>query len=82
MVITHGPDRYSTPSHRRQQSGVEEDVALGDVHAADQLPQVGPVVQGDVGSRKQHVALQHAVQVDRKQLHALGEDQLGTRGKR
>lgn len=52
-------------SHQWQQAGVEEDVALCDVHAADQLPQVGPVVQRDIGSRKQHVALQHTVQIDR-----------------
>lgn len=32
-------------SHQWQQAGVEEDVALCNVHAADQLSQVGPVVQ-------------------------------------
>lgn len=62
---------------QRQQAGVEEHVRLGHVHAADELPQVGPVVQRDVGSRQQHVALQHTVQVDGQQLHALWEDQLG-----
>lgn len=65
-------------SHQRQQPRVEEHVALGDVHAADQLPQVGPVIHRDVASRKQHVALQHAVQIDGKQLHTLRKDQLGT----
>lgn len=32
-------------SNQRQQSGVEEDVRLCDVHAADELPEVSPVVQ-------------------------------------
>lgn len=64
-------------AHQWQQAGVEEDVGLCDVHAADELPQVGPVIQRDVGCRQQHVALQHAVQIDRQQLHALWQDQLG-----
>lgn len=32
-------------SHQWQQARVEEDVSLCDIHAADQLPQVSPVVQ-------------------------------------
>ena len=73
--------RACVSSHQGQQAGVEEDVALGDVHAAEQLPEVGAVVQRHVGRGQQHVAFQHAVQVHRQQLHALGQDQLQGRGR-
>ena len=63
-------------AHQGQQAGVEEDVALRDVHATEELTEVGAVVQRHVGRRQQHVALQHAVQVHRQQLHALWQDQL------
>lgn len=32
-------------SYQREQAGVEEDVTLFNVHAADELPQIRPVVQ-------------------------------------
>lgn len=66
----------SPQSHQRKEPRIEEHIGLSHIHAGNQLSDIGTVISSDFCSRLQDITLQHTVQVNWEQLHALREDQL------
>lgn len=67
------------PTYYGQKLWVKEELRVGHAHGHDQLPLVGPLVCGDLGSAEQHAVLQQAVHVHRQDFHGIRQNQLEER---
>lgn len=68
--------------HNGHQSRVEVGQTGADVHRLDGEHVERPVVDRHVRPARQSVAVQQAIDVERQELHALGQDQLAGRRRR
>ena len=67
------------PTYYGQKLWVKEELRVGHAHGHDQLPLVGPLIRGDLGSAEQHAVLQQAVHVHWQDFHGIRQNQLEER---